>query len=1492
MRVIKRNGEYENVSFDKVLNRLKYLSDDIEIDICEIAQKVCGRIYDGVSTSDLDELAAHLCSSLVVVHPDYGRLASKIIISNHHKNTSPSFSETIHTLFHNPDGPLISQELYDIVQQHKTKLNSYIDYNRDYDFDYFGFKTLERSYLLKSKGKILERPQQMWMRVSLGIHKKDIKDALQTYDMLSKKYFTHATPTLFNSGTPRPQNSSCFLLSMREDSIIGIYNSLKDVAMISKYAGGIGIHIHQIRAKGSIIRGTHGISSGLVSMLRVFNTTARYVDQAGKRLGSIACFCENTEVFTINEGVKHIQNVKIGDLVITHKNRIKPVTQVHKNPLGHRKIYKLQVEKTKTIYVTGNHRFWSFYTNKYKSNKSSLGWNSIEDLKCLMDNKQTTRQACYVSLPTGTNIENTNNYKINVMDYKDCIVNDTFKEIVVNGDQVMTISKKDHKVAISEPINRIWNITEDLANLFGIWLGDGFIRKERTGGKIRGITFTVDNRNLGEINYIKKVCYEVFGWNVISHSPKGRNVTNIEVNSTMIGLIFNELFGNCKKLPNMIFSWPKKLVNSLIAGLITTDGHITKKYNATLCLSNAKLMNQIHHLCRHNGIDVSFLKCNIAKGQTCCSYSMSIPLSMDILNRVYKYYKDDRIDKYNEQIVKNSDKEYDQYLKILSITETDRTDEYVYTLGVEEDHSYTVEGLLVENCYLEPWHADVEQFLELRKNHGNEEERCRDLFLALWVSDLFMERVKNNQTWSLMCPDQCPGLSDVWGDKFNQLYTSYEEQKLYVRQINAQDLWFKILESQIETGVPYICYKDACNRKSNQQNLGTIKSSNLCVAPETLILTEDGYFPICSLHGKKVRVWNGCEFTETQVHQTGRNKKLIRIGFSNGMEIRCTPYHKFHLQDNTIVDAQDLILGSYLLFFQTPTLNTGKLTMQSPYTHGFFCSSREKHSRTIFLSAEKTRLLQFLDYSYVTPADNDGYVMVEVRPELEDRYFVPLNHCLNDKLRWLEGYLDGFNSLQTSSRNKDFLTNIFYMLQTLGVESDIYPYIRGTYILNIHSDCIPRLQSLGFSPQWFILNHQSLTYNINNKTVKIIRIQDLDEYDDTYCFNEPNRHMGIFNGVIAGNCTEIMEYSEPNEIAVCNLASLALPSYIDQQTLQFDFDLLHNATKIVTKNLNKIIDGNFYPLEEARRSNLKHRPIGIGIQGLADVFILMRIPFESNQAQELNKMIFETIYHAALETSMEIARKRHVDPQEINEYDPLPTSKYPGAYYSFEGSPASNGILQFDMWGVVPSQRYDWASLKNEIQQYGIRNSLLLAPMPTASTAQILGFNESFEPITSNIFKRKTLSGEFIIVNKYLIRDLIRLGIWNTEMKDRILLHDGSIQYIDEIPQPLKDLYKTVWEIKQKTLIDMSADRGAFICQSQSLNIFMEDPDYKKLSSMHFYGWSKGLKTGSYYIRTKPKAKTQQFTIDPNFAKNQLPKKSSPTPNVVCTDEICTMCSS
>ena len=814
--VIKRDGEKQEVSFDKVLKRMKNLSVGLNINPHLIAQKLCSRIYNGVQTSELDILGAEICATMITVHPDYKIIAGRISMSNLEKNTSPSFSETTQILYDNKDKngekcSLISEELYQTVQQHKTKLNSVIKNKRDSNIGYFGLKTLERSYLLKVEGKIIERPQYLFMRVALGIHGSNIKDAIKTYDAMSEKYFIHATPTLFNAGTKRPQLSSCFLLPMKDDSIDGIFSSLKDCALISKFAGGIGIWIHDIRGSGSNIRGTNGISNGVVPMLRVFNNTARYVNQgAGQRKGSIA-------------------------------------------------------------------------------------------------------------------------------------------------------------------------------------------------------------------------------------------------------------------------------------------------------------------------------------------------------------------------------------------------------------------------IYYEPWHSDVMEILNMRKNHGNEEERARDLFYALWIPDLFMERVEVNGDWTLMCPDECPGLSDCYGDKFKELYERYEKEGKGKKTIKAQDLWTKILESQIETGTPYILYKDACNKKSNQQNLGTIKSSNLC--------------------------------------------------------------------------------------------------------------------------------------------------------------------C------------------------------------------------------------------------------------------------------------------------------EIIEYSDKNESAVCNLASIGLPMYIieeeseDSVIKKFDYEKLGEMTKMIVRNLNRVIDINFYPIPETRNSNLRHRPMGIGIQGLADVFAILKIPFDSDEAVNVNKKIFEQIYYSALEASMELSKKREKQMKKYKdllkkgltpdlseedlvkvkeekekleeELNPIKEEvnrdKYLGSYSSFIGSPASEGKLQFDLWGVEPSEEMKpkWDKLKKDIKKFGIRNSLLVAPMPTASTSQILGNNECFEPYTSNLYVRRTLAGEFIVINEHLVRDLIKLGLWSEEMKDKILLNEGSIQNIEEIPEHIRKVYKIVWEISQKTIINMAADRGAFVCQSQSMNLFIAKPDFGKLTSMHFYSWKKGLKTGIYYLRTRPIAKAQQFTIDPSMKKEE-----------------------
>ena len=837
MRVTKRNGQLEDISFDKILRRVKKLGQEVNIQInySALIIKVIDQLYDTISTTKIDELTAEQCASLSTQHPDYGILAGRIVVSNHHKNTKASFNDVMSQLYFHTDNnscieysaPLISHNTWINMSKNAVELEEMIDYNRDYLIDYFGFKTLENSYLLKINKVVVERPQHMWLRVSIGIHGDNMPAVKETYDLMSQKYFTHATPTLFNAGTPRAQLSSCFLLAMEDDSLDGIYNTLHDCASISKYSGGIGLHIHNIRANNSFIKGVNGYSSGLVPMLRVFNDTARFINQGSKRNGSFA-------------------------------------------------------------------------------------------------------------------------------------------------------------------------------------------------------------------------------------------------------------------------------------------------------------------------------------------------------------------------------------------------------------------------IYLEPWHPDINDFLDLKKNHGEEELRARDLFYALWISDLFMERVKSNGKWSLFCPNECPGLADVYGTEFTDLYTRYESEGRARKTINARDLWYKILDSQMETGTPYMLYKDAINMKSNQKNLGTIKSSNLC-----------------------------CEITE---------------------------------------------------------------------------------------------------------------------------------------------------------------------------------------------------------------------------------------------------------------------YSDDKETAVCNLASIALPSFVningENSSKTFDYEKLHSVTKVVTSNLNRIIDINFYPTPKTRRSNLLHRPIGIGVQGLADAFIMMDIAFHSDEAREINKLIFETMYHAALERSNEIAIERKcymltihkliynqnmmdkIQKQQPDEYIDLGSElgpnlvlkhvspiaqeitnlelKHAGAYSSFENSPASKGILQFDMWQVEPSARYDWVTLKDSIKDHGLRNSLLLAPMPTASTSQILGFNECFEPLTSNIYSRRTLAGEFVVANKYLMRELIGLGLWNEKIKNNIIANKGSIQQLTNLPEHIRNKYKIVWEMPMKHLIDMSADRGAFICQSQSLNLWLEDPNYNTLTSMHFYAWKKGLKTGIYYLRRKAKHQAQQFSIEPEKNTNGQDNKQ---------DDICEMCS-
>jgi len=933
MKVVKRNGELEEVSFDKVLRRINTAAENLEVNSTLIAQRTLLRIYDHVKTSELDELAAQLSISLMTTNPDYGTLASRIAISNHHKNTSNKFTDVIHTLSNQiikktgEKMSIISEELQLLCEKYGDEINAKIDYQRDYRFDYFGFKTLEKlQYLLRdANGHTLERPQHLIMRVSLALWGSiNLEQAFETYDLLSQKFFIHATPTNFNAGTPRQQCSSCFLLAIKGDSIAGIYDTLKDCALISKYAGGIGLHIHDIRAKGALIRGTNGTSNGIVPMLRNFNDTARYVDQ---------CFTPDTLIVT-EEGEKPIADIMPGEKVLTSDNQFATVLkQVIHQYTG--QMYEIILEgHTESVCVTEEHPILS---------------------------------------------------------------------VLANGESLGTI-----------------------------------LHQVKAGLKM------VDYHDVKELNV-----------------------------------------GDFTAFPNGTFTQ--------IASINTVQ------------------------------------------------YSGK-----------------------------------------------------VYDFEIEDPHDYTVAHLGVAHngggkrngsfaIYVEPWHADIEDFLKLKLNTGSEEERCRDLFYALWIPDLFMQRVERNEPWTLFCPSEAPGLADVYGEEFNALYLKYEAEGRGRKQVDAQKLWFKVLDAQIETGTPYLLYKDAANKKSNQKNLGTIKSSNLC--------------------------------------------------------------------------------------------------------------------------------------------------------------------------------------------------------------------------------------------------------------------------------------------------SEIIQYSSPTESSVCNLASISLPAYVTESG--YDYDMLKKVVKIAIKNLNRVIDINYYPTPETLASNMRHRPVGLGVQGLADVFALLRLPWESPEAADLNQRIFEHMYFAAVESSSEIAQVE-------------------GPYQTYEGSPISQGLFQYDLWSVTPLTQtdgsLDWADLKAKVKQHGVRNSLLVAPMPTASTSQILGNFECIEPATSNIYTRRTLAGEFIIVNKYLMKDLQRLDLWNELMKQQIISRNGSVQGIPQIPEEIQRLYKTAWEIKQKILIDMAVSRGAFVCQSQSLNLFVSDPNYSKLTSMHFYGWKHGLKTGIYYLRTRAPVMAQKFTIDPDLQKAAI-KSEQQRKLRKNSEEECTMCS-
>ena len=1126
MYVTKRDGKREIVSFDKILNRIKKIGQEahMKLNYTTLVMKVIDQLYDGISTTKIDELSAEQCASMASIHPDYNVLAGSIIISNHHSNTSPSFVEVMTQLYyfedkHGKQSPLISEETFQHIMDNADIFDKMCCYNRDYLIDYFGFKTLERAYLMKINNKIVERIQHMWLRVSIGIHGDNMIRIKETYDLMSQKYFTHATPTLFNSGTPRPQNSSCFLLAMESDSIEGIYNTLKDCALISKWAGGIGLHIHNVRASGSHIRGTNGSSNGIVPMLKVFNNTAKYVDQ---------CLDPDTIVYT-KRGAIPIKNIVIGDEVVTDDGQYYEIGKVLDN---HYKgdFYTLELQDSlQPLKLTDMHPLWCIQNPE---NQDSYHiYNMLEKKMIAPDfiEVKNINKNDYIGFPIPK-------YEKDIREYSedDCRFYGIYFYSLINDNGFIDPTGNDPTIKLNIPISKKITIqfVEDYLNSYAI-------------------PFTKNDENINyfttfEWNRVNrfKFTYEMFyeGVPALLHLPKPKTVKiiqgMIELNDSKIN---NEYF---------LYSYNDKSSNlmSNLRYMLLRMGVLTSG-NASLLHISQNDFNRIFN------IDVTFPP----KPNDYFEYNGT--LFSRVINNSF-------VIDYSGRVI---DIEVDN----------------------EDHHNFLTDSGLVKNgggkrngsfaIYLEPWHADVELFLQMRKNHGDEELKARDLFYALWIPDLFMERIKADGQWTLMCPDECPGLSDVYGDAFNELYTKYEREGKGRCTMKARDLWFQVLDAQMETGTPYLVYKDAANKKSNQQNVGTIKSSNLC--------------------------------------------------------------------------------------------------------------------------------------------------------------------------------------------------------------------------------------------------------------------------------------------------SEIIQYSDADETATCNLASIALPSFIDTTdpaNPTIDYDKLHEVTKVVTYNLNQVIDVNYYPTEKTRRSNMRHRPIGIGVQGLADVFMLLNLPFTSEEAKKINHRIFETIYHGAVEQSCQMAM----------EY---------GHYETFEGSPASEGKLQFDLWNVTPNlpgekSRYDWDNLKKYVQMYGLRNSLLLAPMPTASTSQILGNNECIEPITSNIYNRRTIAGEFILANKYLMKDLIQLDLWNEKVKNNIIANNGSVQHIEAIPPEIREKYKTVWEIPMRTLIDMAADRGAFVCQSQSLNLWLEDPNYNMLTSMHFYAWSKGLKTGIYYLRRRGRHQAQQFTIEPE-------KKNLGGGQIYEEEEVCEMCS-
>ena len=1533
MKVQKRDGSYEPISFDKVLGRIRKASKNLQVNPDSIAQHVLARIYDGVKTSEIDELSGQLAASLSTTHPDYGILASRITISNHQKNTDPSFTNVM-LLLSNQINPktkesvsYISQEIIDLVKEKGEEIDAKIDHTRDYLFDYFGFKTLEKSYLMKDVHmKIVERPQHLWMRTSLALWSNDLKRAFETYDYMSQKYFTHATPTLFNAGTLKQQLSSCFI--------------------------------------------------------------------AG------------TKVHTM-DGVKNIENVCIDDEVITHTGSIKKVKQLHTNLLGDRELYTIKIAGTPSMTVTGNHRIWSL-SNEQENWGKAPSWNSIDYL----------RTGDWIAIP---NKKFTNSdYILDVKTYLDNIIGDGYNieySYEYTDTQVIPSYKyiSHHQTGpryhtkLGNAFNRYWTFDKTMMELLGIWYGDGSVTHEKNSLKFqipRNVNIVSYNNNIELIEFVMKSFKTIFGISHVTYSQDKHGMVSMVINNTIIAHLFVKIF-NCKfdgkRIPKFFNRFSYEHIQYFLAGLVSSDGCVSKTNNIAIQLTNPPLINDIFHLARSVNIPVTV---TFMAGKENYKATGRLGVPPNIVNGIIKKHYDDlRLDTLDGDHQWNKVKIINgttfMRLNIKEICSERPT--YVYTLGVDDDHSYSINGIIAENCFLLAMADDsvtgiyktLADCAQISKHAGGigvhlHNVRARGSLIkgtngisngimpmlrvfnttARYIDQCFspdtliytkngikcIEDVtvsdkvltSSGQYCSVLKPVRHTYKGKILNIQIKHSISSVKvtpEHPIYALKGQSKGINYNVIRNRLEKNIVQINFEDAKDLEVGDFIGFSIPTYEKDIASMTKedcrfygILLGDGYIRsnIASISVNMVSKINTYTFVIGYLSSRGihyyeeerENSVQIRWGLTepnfkftksqlyDGNHEKYVEPCMLHLPHEKILKILHGILetdgcvGSKEITLEVTSFNMIESVRYMLLRLGALSSgydrdrignvSSYKNITTkkltkvlripriteimeLFPNAPQGDCFTFLKHKNmvfsridtITEEEYDGILHDFEIDSVHDYTVAHLGLAHNGGGRrngsfamylepWHADIEDFLRMKQNTGAEEERARDLFYALwipdlfmkrvesgglwslfcpnEAPGLADLVGDEFEALYVA-YESEGRARKQ-ISAQKLWF----EVLDSQIESGTPYLL-------YKDAANKKSNQQNLGVIKS--SNLCSEIIEYSNAEETAVCNLASIGLPAFIKEDNIthgdsltfkekSFDFEKLRKVVRIMTRNLNRVIDINYYPTLETKTSNMRHRPIGMGVQGLADVFAILKISWESNEAAELNKKIFEHMYYAAVEASMEMAKKD-------------------GPYSTFTGSPASKGLLQFDLWDIKPSTDLDWEKLKKQVIKHGLRNSLLIAPMPTASTSQILGYNECFEPFTTNIYTRRTLAGEFIIINKYLLKELIELGIWNEDLKQKIVAHNGSIQNISDISESIKPRYKTSWELSQKVLIDMAADRGAYICQSQSLNLFIADPNYAKLTSMHFYGWKKGLKTGCYYLRTKAPVTAQKFTIEPKM---------------------------